>query len=252
MELNPGPMQLDIAPLGGRTALFEELDGGWPTFMTKDPTGVFFYRHFEEFWPEFTLLAVDQETGRAVAKAHSVPLAFDGDIAGGLPENGWDWAIRTAALDRLSGAEPTVVSALEILVRPDLRGTGLSGIMLRAMRDNAARLGFRDLVAPVRPSGRSGRTTEPIDAYAFATRPDGLPVDPWIRVHVRAGGQVVNVAHTSMVTAGSLKQWRSWTGLPFDRSGAVDVPGALVPVHCDVDQDHAVYVEPNVWIHHRM
>ena len=42
------------------------------------------------------------------------------------------------------------------------------------------------------------------------------------------------------------------TGLPFDVTGPVVVPGALVPVHCDVDQDHAVYVEPNVWVHHRI
>jgi len=29
------------------------------------------------------------------------------------------------------------------------------------------------------------------------------------------------------------------------------VPGALVPVHVDLVQDHAVYVEPNVWMVHR-
>ena len=46
-------------------------------------------------------------------------------------------------------------------------------------------------------------------------------------------------------------QWREWTGLPFDRSEPVEVPHALVPVHCDVAQDQAVYAEPNVWIHHR-
>ncbi len=249
---NPAPMELDIAPLGGRTALYDELDDGWPAFMTKDPTDSFYYRYAERFWPEFTLLAVNPATGRAVAKAHSVPLAYAGDIAGGLPETGWDWAVRSAAHDRLAGTEPTVVSALEIMIRPDLRGTGLSGRMLRAMRDNAARLGFTDLIAPVRPSGRAGRVTEPIDGYAVATRADGLPVDPWLRVHVRAGGRVLNVAHTSMVTAGTLEQWRSWTGLPFDRTGAVEVEGALVPVHCDVEQNHAVYVEPNVWVHHRL
>jgi hypothetical protein len=42
-----------------------------------------------------------------------------------------------------------------------------------------------------------------------------------------------------------------WTGLPFDRPGEVDVPGALVPVHCDPTAGQAVYVEPNVWIRHR-
>ncbi len=45
-------------------------------------------------------------------------------------------------------------------------------------------------------------------------------------------------------------RWRRWTGLPFDRDGAVEVPGALVPVHYDTAHDHAVYVEPNVWVRH--
>jgi len=30
----------------------------------------------------------------------------------------------------------------------------------------------------------------------------------------------------------------------------VIVPGALVPVHCDVEHDSAVYLEPNVWVQH--
>jgi hypothetical protein len=245
-------MELDIAPTGDRAELYRELDGGWPVFMSKDPTGGLYYQHLDRLWPEFSLLAVDRETGRAVAKAHAVPLCFDGDITAGLPEAGWDWVIRTAVHDHLNGTKPTMVSALEINIRSDLRGSGLSGLMLTAMRDNAARHGFTDLVAPVRPSGKPADIQQPIDEYAHATRPDGLPVDPWLRVHVRAGATIVNVAHYSMTYAGTLAEWRSWTGLPFDRTGPVEVPGALSPIHCDVAQDHAVYVEPNVWVHHRM
>ncbi|MCA2215261.1 N-acetyltransferase [Jidongwangia harbinensis] len=248
-------MDLDIASVAeqpGREELWAQLDNCWPRFMMQDPTSGLYYGYVKTAYPEYALLAVDRDTGRAVAKAMSVPLAFDGDIAAGLPEGGWDWAIRTSAHDRLRGAEPTIVSALEILIRPDLRGSGLSGVMLTAMRDNVAKLGFRDLVAPVRPSGRSGHAHTPIDGYAHATRPDGLPVDPWLRVHVRAGARIVNVAHSSMVIPGTLAQWREWTGLPFDTSGPVEVPEALVPVHCDATQDQAVYVEPNVWVHHRI
>jgi GNAT superfamily N-acetyltransferase len=243
---------LDIARCSRFSDLFPQLDGFWPEFMSKDPVGAFYYRYFDSFWPDFTLLAVDKESGRAVAKAHSVPLSFAGDIASGLPEGGWDWVIRTAAHDRLTGTEPTMVSALEIMVRPDLRGTGLSAVMLGAMRDNAAELGFTDLVAPVRPSGKHAQSETPIDSYAYATRPDGLPVDPWLRVHVRAGGRIVNVAHYSMTFTGTVEEWRGWTGLPFDVSGRVEVPGALSPVHCDVEQGVGVYVEPNVWVHHRI
>jgi GNAT superfamily N-acetyltransferase len=248
-------MDLDITTMAerpDRDELWNQLAGFWPAFMTEDPTGSFYYGYLDQHFPEHCLLAVDTSTGRAVAKAHSVPLVHDGDIGDGLPEGGWDWAIRRSVHDRVRGGTPTIASALEILVRPDLRGGGLSGRMLAAMRDNVARLGFRDLVAPVRPTGKHSQINTPIDAYAYACRDDGLPVDPWLRVHVRTGARIVNVAHCSMVISGTLAQWRKWTGLPFDRSGPVEVPHALVPVHCDVDQDQAVYVEPNVWVHHRI
>jgi hypothetical protein len=36
------------------------------------------------------------------------------------------------------------------------------------------------------------------------------------------------------------------------RTADVIVPEALVPVHCDAEHDHAVYVEPNVWVEHAL
>jgi uncharacterized protein (AIM24 family) len=54
-----------------------------------------------------------------------------------------------------------------------------------------------------------------------------------------------------MTIAGSLAEWRAWTGLPFDTTGSVHVEGALNPVHVSVQNDYAVHVEPNVWIVHR-
>jgi GNAT superfamily N-acetyltransferase len=249
------PHQLDIASMADRpdrAGLWPELLGFWPRFMTQDPSGEFFYDYQATAFPEFALLAVDTATGRPVAKALSVPLSYDGVIADGLPEGGWGWATRQSAHDRLLGRTPTIVSALEILIRPDVRGGGLSGRMLAAMRDNAAKRGFTDLIAPVRPSGKHTQINTPIDEYAYARRDDGLPVDPWLRVHVRAGAGIVNVAHSSMVITGTLDDWRGWTGLPFDTSGPVEVPQALVPAHCDVAQNQVVYVEPNVWVHHRI
>ena len=64
------------------------------------------------------------------------------------------------------------------------------------------------------------------------------------------GAEIVKVCPAAMTISGSLEQWRSWTDLPFDASGAVHVPGALAPVHVSVEHDHAVYVEPNVWMRH--
>lgn len=38
----------------------------------------------------------------------------------------------------------------------------------------------------------------------------------------------------------------------FPESGEYVVPGALEPVKVDVGADEVVYVEPNVWMHHRL
>ena len=51
---------------------------------------------------------------------------------------------------------------------------------------------------------------------------------------------------------GRVADWESWTGMGFPESGAYVVPGALVPVEIDRERDEGVYVEPNVWMHHRI
>lgn len=154
--------------------------------------------------------------------------------------------------DLRRGAPTDTVSAIEISVAADRQGEGLSGRMLAALRDNARARGFGEVVAPVRPSGKPAEPDTSIHEYAYRTREDGLPCDPWLRVHVRAGAVIDSVAPLSMTITASLPEWREWTGLPFDTPGPVRVPGALTPVHCDPAQGYAVYVEPNVWVRHRL
>lgn len=135
---------------------------------------------------------------------------------------------------------------------PTHQGTGLSSALLRAARDNVQRLGLRHLFGPVRPTGKSHEPRTPMAEYIARVRSDGLPADPWLRVHIRFGARVVKVCPVSMTVPGTLAQWRGWTGLPLERSGLIDVPGALTPVHVSVEHDHAVYIEPNVWVHHKL
>lgn len=242
-------MSLRLSVLADRPDLldvFWEMESPWPEFMRHDPLGNTYYATCLELFAEHVLVGQD-ETGRIVAKAHSVPFHLDGDE---LPDDGWDGALRRALQGRLDGTRPTLVSAIEIAVVKERQGTGLSTLMLEALREQTARLGYAELVAPVRPNGKRD-VHEPMSDHAFRTRADGLPVDPWLRVHVRAGGTVEKVAPRSMVIPGTLAEWREWTGLPFDRTGTVEVPGALAPVLCDAEHGTAVYVEPNVWVRHR-
>ncbi len=151
-----------------------------------------------------------------------------------------------------AGRRPNAVSALEIMVLPPYRGRGLAQSMLAALCANTRARGFADLYAPLRPSDKHQEPRVPFADYVARTRGDGLPHDSWLRVHLRANAHVVKIAPHSMVIAGTLADWSDWTGMNFARSGEAIVPGALTPVHVSRQHDHAVYVEPNLWVHHRV
>ncbi|MGW6699100.1 hypothetical protein [Nocardia sp. NPDC055049] len=240
-------MPLTISVLADRPDLYDAFTAmadSWPEFMRHDPVGSLYYSMLDRF-ADYILVCQD-EAGEVVGRAYSVPFRLG---AADLPDDGWDGAIRRGIHTSATGAQPDTVSAIEIVVEPSRLGTGLSAEILAALRDNAARLGFAELVAPVRPTGKTD-IEQPMSVYAGLTRADGLPVDPWLRVHVRAGGTIDKIAPRSMVIPGTLAEWRAWTGLPFDTSGQVLVPTALAPVSCSVEHGVAVYVEPNVWIRH--
>lgn len=247
-------MDLTITTLADRPELAAALTAmpdTWPEFIGNDPVGWAHYPRLASTFPAHTVVATD-DAGEVVARGYSVPFSLAAPGRGALPAAGWDQVLMWAFSDHRRGVETDTVSAIEITVRPDRLGRGLSGPMVAALRDSARAQGFAELVAPVRPSGKQHEPATPMAEYAFRTRDDGLPFDPWLRTHVRAGGVIDEVAPVSMVVTATLAQWRAWTGLPFDTDGWVEVPGALLPVHCVPAHDYASYVEPNVWVRHQL
>jgi GNAT superfamily N-acetyltransferase len=228
-----------------------EVDHSWPEFMQVDPVMNAFFGQVAGTFPHLCAVATDAN-GAVAATGRAVALTLDLPGRGALPDGGLDQAMIWAFSDQPAGRAPDTASAVEIAIGQEHRGRGLSHRMLAALRDAARDAGLTRLVAPVRPNGKHTYPALPMARYITMVREDGLPADPWLRVHVRAGGKIRQVAAASMVMAGSLAQWREWTGLPFDRTGDVIVPEALIPVHCDAEHDHAVYVEPNVWVEHAL
>src|ERR1700735_4863583 len=209
----------DLAPLLGDF-------NPWPRFMHQDPVGSLYYADPVALYPEFVQVAIDQDhPGQLVAKSYSVPFTWNADPAVSLPGEGWDGAIIYATLDRLAGRRGNLISALEISIRPDLRGSGLSRIMLGAMRQNAAVLGFTSLVAPVRPNQKHLKPKMSIEEDTARRRAAGLPADAWLRTHVRAGGKIVGVAPRAMMMAGSVADWRGRDGPAFRCPGGGNRPG---------------------------
>ncbi|WP_282703031.1 N-acetyltransferase [Streptomyces sp. CC219B] len=245
-------MELKVSSLAERPEMLERvvaMPSSWPEPVMNDHVGNAHYGRIATELPQYVQFAEDEQ-GEVVAHAYSVPFALAAEGRGTLPARGWDEVLVWAFSDLRRGVRPDTVSAVSVTVAPHAQGLGLSGLMLSAMRDNARAHGFREVVAPVRPNAKHLEPHTPIEEYAHRVRPDGLPHDPWLRVHARAGAVIDSVATASMTVSGSLEQWRDWTGLPFDTAGDVEVPGALVPVRCEPERGYAVYVEPNVWMRH--
>ena len=133
----------------------------------------------------FQFWLVDEATDAILAEGNSLPARLD---PADLPDRGWEYVMEHATSGK---EEPTVVSAVQVLIDRSLHGGGLSSLMLGEMRRIAAEAGFADLVAPVRPSLKSLYPLTPIERYVAWTTDDGLPFDPWLRVHARAGASII-------------------------------------------------------------
>lgn len=226
-----------------------EMPDQWDEFMDHDPIGESLFGSVVRSYRQLGVVALvgdDEIVGHATAMA----FRMDADGRRHLPDRGWDQALVWAHQDLVRGDEPDTACALEASVHTEWLGRGLSGRLIAALRDAARAAGFDVLVAPVRPSDKHLEPDTPMDEYARRVRDDGLPVDRWLRVHARLGGVIERVAPSSQTIAGSLAQWRAWSGADLPADGPVHIPGGLAPLWCYGGRDVAVYVEPNVWVRH--
>ncbi len=114
----------------------------------------------------------------------------------------------------------------------------------------ARRHGLEAVVAPVRPSWKERYPLTPIERYASWTRADGLPFDPWMRVHARLGADVLKPEAHSLRITGTVADWERWTEMAFPESGEYVFPRGLATLAVDREEDVGTYWEPNVWMRH--
>lgn len=105
------------------------------------------------------------------------------------------------------------------------------------------------MIVPLRSAIKPRYPLTPISLYAAWTRGDGLPLDPWLRTHVRMGAHVLGIAPWSQVMTGPVSQREEWTGLRLPASCGYVIPGGLSTLRVDPAADQGIYVEPNIWVH---
>ena len=223
----------------------------WPEFMLHDPIADEYWHELFDRFEEYQFALMDQQSNQMAAMGNSVPFHWDKPLEE-LPEGGWDWVFVKAVEDHRKGIQPNIQSAIQIAIRPDYQGQGLSNRMVQAMCTIGQSKGFRNLVAPVRPNEKSKYPLISIDDYIKWRTREGLPFDAWLRVHARVGGKIIKPCHEAMTIRGSCADWEEWTGIRFPQSGAYTIPGALNPIQMITEKDEGVYVEPNVWMQHAL
>lgn len=108
--------------------------------------------------------------------------------------------------------------------------------------------GLSPLVEPLRPTWKERYPLISIEEYASWRREDGLPFDPWIRLHVRMGARILRSEPRSLEIAAPVADWEAWTGLRLPTDGAYVFPHGLAPLV--VSGGLGWYFEPNVWVLH--
>ena len=217
--------------------------GVWPEYnLHGNHSGKYFGQLFPQY-ARFQVLVYDVALDRVVARGRAIPFRWDGsldDLPAGID------AVGLRAVSEHTA--PTAVSALAAEVEQDRQGQGLSRLILQAMALVTRNAGLGPLVAPVRPSRKDRYPLIPIDAYSRWRRSDGLPFDPWLRVHARLGATILRSEPRSMEIAAPVADWEQWLGMELPQPGEYVFPGGLAPLV--VADGTGRYWEPNVWMRH--
>jgi GNAT superfamily N-acetyltransferase len=221
-------------------------DEVWPEYNRHGDVVNEHWHRMRVYHPELQFVLYDEEADELLAEGHTVAIPWDGTDAG-LPD-GFD-----GIFDLAFGGEPkAALCAMAAEIWPQHQGTGLATKLLELMGEVGRRHGYGDLLACVRPSWKERYPLAPVGEYAKWTRADGQPFDPWIRVHVRLGAEMMRPEPTSLRISGTVAEWEEWTGLLFPASGEYVFPHGLATVAIDRDADVGLYYEPNVWLRHRL
>ena len=222
--------------------------GVWPEYnLHGDVMAGYWQRLFGDL-PGFQVALYDDEAVDVVAVGRSIPRRWDGTLEDLGP--GLDDSIVRGFETLDSGLAPNALCALGIEVAPRHQGHSLARIVLQAMAGMARQAGLGSLLVPVRPTWKERYPLTPIERYMHWRRPDGWPLDPWIRVHARLGATMAAaIPHSSRIT-GTVAEWESWTQMAFPDDGEFVFPGGLTTLHVDHGADLGLYWEPNVWMVH--
>ena len=219
----------------------------WPEYIFHDPDVKAYLPRVRELFMDWDFFGLDGD--RLVGACYGVPIAWSREVAD-LP-SGYTDTLRRAVTGHDAGSRPDTFVVLGAMVRHDEAGRGWAGRIISALRDRAVVAGMEAVIAPVRPTIKKLYPLTDIDTFAAWKRQDGLPLDPWVRTHVRLGATLLCGAPASQTMTGTVAEWEAWTKLALPSTGDYVIPDGLAILTVDREADRGVYHDPNVWMRHR-
>lgn len=148
------------------------------------------------------------------------------------------------------------MTLMSMNVRPDLTGAGLARKLIEEIQMVARELAVENLIGSFRPTeyGKYKLNTEfPVDfgTYCSLTRPDGLPIDSWIRNLTRNGMIPLRVDPCAMVVQLPLQEFNELKNtFNVDKWHYINdlwECGEVGNWTVDKTTNLATYIESNLW-----
>lgn len=213
-----------------------------PAFLLSDPVSTDLWPRLSIDYAEHQLAVIDETRQTAIGVVNSIPLPWSRPLSE-LPDEGWDWALANA------NASGNWQCALLAAILPEYRGRGLAEQALTAAKQLGRRFGHQGMLVPVRPTRKSEFVHMPMTEYLEKRKEDGTLFDPWIRLHLTLGAELLHVCQRAMSIKLTWDQWIEYGAEPSSEADELVIADGLVPIRRQADGT-GLYVEPNVWMVH--
>ena len=245
-------MEYCITTLKERPDLARAVEGlysnAWPKFVSGEKVMSSYWGFINEHFWDHQILLINRETVLAVVNSAAFHQGKDNDE---VSSEGIYWGLNKIAHDFYNKKRPDTLMALQVIVNPQFKKKGLSYHCVKELKCLAKCKGYDNVYIPLRPSCKHLYPLMPIEEYVVFIDEMNKHYDPWIRVNVMLGGEVIKPCK-GITIIDTIEQWETWTGLSFPFDGSYVVSEAMVPIEVDVLNNKVSYYQENVWIRHKI
>lgn len=178
---------------------------------------------------------------------------WDGSVDS-LPEDGWTGSTITSYKNEMEKIKNNTMVGLFAHVTKKFRDKKLSGELIESMKKLAKKYNYK-LIIPLRPPSRYQKEYCSMDFEKFCNlkREDGMPVDPWFRLHRKLNAKFLKISKTSHQRAMSISTFYKLFGKKnIEKTGYYDfeIFGNWHNIYIDLSLSVVVMNEGCQWVEH--